>query len=70
MNHTFYDADRTTHLKIVVVALFAAIAVAGISLSAHLSSTDGTTQTARASGPAVKAGKPVAVSTSEQQVVR
>ena len=26
MNHSIYSADRTTHLKIVVVALVAAIA--------------------------------------------
>ncbi len=43
MNHSFYSADRMTHLKIVVVALFAAVIVSGIvaltlspMLSAHL----------------------------------
>ena len=70
MNHTFYDADRTTHLKIVVVALFAAVVVAGISISARMGATDGATQTASRSGPAVKAGKPVVLTTSNQQVVR
>ena len=30
MNHSFYSADRTTHLKIVVVALVAGIAMAGL----------------------------------------
>ena len=30
MNHSIYSADRTTHLKIVVVALVAGIAVAGL----------------------------------------
>jgi hypothetical protein len=30
MNHSFYSADRMTHLKIVVVALVAAIGVAGL----------------------------------------
>lgn len=32
MNHSIYSADRTTHLKIVVVALVAGIAVAGLGL--------------------------------------
>ena len=70
MNHTFYDADRTTHLKIVVVALFAAIAVAGISISARVNATDGMTQTARASGPAVKAGKAAVLTANDRQVIR
>src|SRR5207248_1066930 len=30
MNHSIYSADRTTHLKIVVVALVAGIVVAGV----------------------------------------
>ena len=55
MNHSIYSADRTTHLKIVVVALVAGIAVAGFGISAR-STDDGYTQTARV----VKAGKPVA----------
>jgi hypothetical protein len=29
MNHSIYTADRATHLKIMVVALIAGIAVAG-----------------------------------------
>jgi hypothetical protein len=29
MNHSIYSADRSTHVKIVVVALIAGIAVAG-----------------------------------------
>ena len=35
MNHSIYSADRMTHLKIVVVALVAAILVAGFSISAR-----------------------------------
>ena len=65
MNHSFYSADRTTHLKIVVVALVAGIAVAGFGISAR-STDDGYTQTARV----VKAGKPVALTSSETMVVR
>ena len=46
MNHSIYSADRTTHLKIVVVALVAGILIAGLSISAHNSSGEGFTQTA------------------------
>ena len=37
MNHSIYSADRTTHLKIVVVALIAGIAVAGFGITRVLS---------------------------------
>ena len=70
MNNTFYDADRTTHLKIVVVALFAAIAIVGIGISARVTANDGMTQTARASGPALKATKPVVWTSNTNMVVR
>jgi hypothetical protein len=65
MNHSIYSADRTTHLKIVVVALVAGIAVAGFGISAR-STGDGYTQTARV----VKAGKAVALSSSDASLVR
>lgn len=32
MNHSIYSADRPTHLKIVVVALVAGIAIVGLGL--------------------------------------
>ena len=67
MNHSIYSADRTTHLKIVVVALVVGIVVAGFSISARNTSSDeGYTQTARV----MKAGKPVMVTTSGASVVR
>jgi hypothetical protein len=66
MNHSIYSADRMTHLKIVVVALVAGIAVAGFGISARVNSDDGYTQTARV----MKAGKPVAVTSSGASVVR
>jgi len=36
MNHSIYSADRVTHLKIVVAALIAAIAVVGVGISVRL----------------------------------
>ena len=66
MNHSIYSADRTTHLKIVVVALVAGILVAGFSISTRNGSDEGFTQTARV----MKAGKPVAITSSGSSVVR
>jgi hypothetical protein len=66
VNHSIYSADRTTHLKIVVVALVAGIAVAGFGISARNNSDDGYTQTARV----IKAGNAVTVTNSNASVVR
>jgi ABC-type proline/glycine betaine transport system permease subunit len=67
MNHSIYSADRTTHLKIVVVALVAGIVVAGLGISAaRNNSNEGLTQTARV----MKAGKPVMVTTTNNSLVR
>jgi hypothetical protein len=68
MNHSFYSADRTTHLKIVVVALLAATAVAGIGITARVNTGDNYAQVDRAQ--VVKAGKPVMITTSGQSMVR
>ncbi len=65
MNHSIYSADRMTHLKIVVVALVAGIAVAGFGISARVSDDSGV-QTARI----IKAGAPVALTSSDATMVR
>jgi len=65
MNHSIYSADRATHLKIVVVALVAGVAVAGLGISARVSS-DGYMQTAKV----IKADKPVTVTSSGASMVR
>ena len=66
MNHSIYSADRSTHLKIVVVALVAGIAVAGFGISARRSTSDEFTQTARV----MKAGKAVAITSATTSTVR
>jgi hypothetical protein len=64
MNHSIHSADRGTHLKIVVAALVAGIAVACFGISARTYSEY--TQTAHV----VKAGKPITVTSSDALVVR
>jgi len=64
MNHSILSADRATHLKIVVIALVAGIAVAGFGFSARSRSDD--TQTAHV----VKAGKPMTLTSTDAAVVR
>ena len=64
MNHSIHSADRATHLKIVVIALVAGIAVAGFAISARTSADY--SQTAYV----IKAGKPIAVTSSNTSVVR
>ena len=66
MNHSFYSADRSTHRKIVVAALVAAIAVSGLALSFRANPEQGSQQAARV----IKAGKPVAVTSSDAAVIR
>ncbi len=63
MNHSIHSADRATHLKIVVVALMAGIAVAGFGISAR--SNSDYTQTAHV----VKAGKAITVTSSDVSLV-
>ena len=66
MNHSIYSADRSTHLKVVAVALVAGIAVAGFGISARSGSDEGLTQTARV----IKAGRPVVITSSNASLVR
>jgi hypothetical protein len=64
MNHSIHSADRTTHLKIVVVGVVAGIAVAGFGISAR--SNSDYSQTAHI----VKAGKSITVTSSDVSLVR
>ena len=67
MNHSIYSADRATHMKIVVVALVAAISVTSLGIFARAGGDNGgNTQTVRV----IKADKPVMVTNSGASVVR
>lgn len=65
MNHSIYSADRATHVKVVVVALFAAIVVAGIGISARSFSNDGYTQ-----ARVIKAGTPMTNANADTALMR
>ena len=60
MNWSMYTADRTTHLKIVVVGLAAALLVSVISISARELNLGTDIMTAQAP-TVIKAGSPVIV---------
>ena len=58
MNWSMYTANRTTHLKIVVVGLVAALMIVVISISAHELNL-GTDIMAAQTPAVIKAGGPV-----------
>jgi len=60
MNHSIYSADRTTQLKIVIVALMTGIAIANLALL----SLGGSDKSSTEAAGVLKAGKPVAITSS------
>jgi hypothetical protein len=69
-NSTIVGADRATHLKIVGISLAASVAVLLIGMSARNTTTADTAARIQVAGPAVKVGKPVAVSHSDATLIR
>ena len=68
-NTTIFTADRTTHLKIVVISLIASIAVIGVGIAARTVDTDANSRIQTAGAP-LKAGKPMAITRSDTSTVR
>lgn len=66
-NASFFTADRTTHLKIVVVSLVLSIAVIGVGITSRINATEATRMGA---APVMKAGKPVIASSVTGHTVR
>ena len=67
MDFTLTRAGRTTHIKIVVIALVAAIAVVAVGINAQISSVP----TARtAVDGVIKAGQPATYAGQELQTIR
>jgi len=69
MNWSMYTADRTTHLKIVVVGLVAALLISVIGISARNLNLGTDIMTAQAP-TVIKAGGPIAFSTRDGTVIR
>jgi hypothetical protein len=67
-NSSLRTADRLTHLKIVVVALVAGIAIVGAGIAAHNPERSLAQLEARA--PVLKAGQPVLWSGYEASSIR
>jgi hypothetical protein len=56
MNHSLFSADRGTHLKMVAVALIAAIAVVAVGITAPSTGVE-VTAGVQSNGSVLKAGK-------------
>jgi hypothetical protein len=69
-NSTIFAADRKTHLKILGVAGAASIAVLLVGMTARNTTAADNSAPIHAAGPALKAGKPIAVSHIETTVIR
>ena len=69
MNWSLYTADRTTHLKIVVVGLVAALLIAVTGISGRELNLGTDIMTARAQ-TVIKAGSPVVVTDRSGSVIR
>jgi hypothetical protein len=69
MNWSMYTADRTTHLKIVVVGLAAALLIAVIGIAAEQFNLGTDIMTAQAP-TVIKAGGPVVFTTRDGAIIR
>lgn len=69
MNWSMYTADRTTHLKIVVVGLAAALLIAVIGIAAQQYNLGTDILTAQAP-TVIKAGGPVAFTNRAGAIIR
>lgn len=70
MNYSLLSADRNTHLKIVSLALTAAIAVVVIGITARLTENASFAARFETGAPVLKAGKPAIYTRTEAPSVR
>jgi hypothetical protein len=70
MNHSLVTADRTTHLKIVVVSLIAAIVVVTVGVTARVTQSNTTTARIQVDTPVIKAGKAISITRGDDFTVR
>jgi hypothetical protein len=68
-NASLLTADRTTHLKIVVVSLVCATLIAGIGIAGRVTESPASAE-GRIEAAVIKAAKPVTAATSENRTIR
>ena len=66
MNFSFSTCDRATHLKVVAVALVAAIVIAVGGICGRIGDAGGLAAGAKVTAMAVKAGKPAVYATRNE----
>ena len=69
MTHSLIGADRSTHFKIVAVALVSAIVLVMVGITARVAETSDSARL-QAEGPVLKAGKPSVVTTRDGTTIR
>jgi len=70
MNSSLFTADRTTHLKVVIVSLVASIIVVAVAVTAHTTRVEGSGVRVLADGPPIKAQKLLTVTSSGASAIR
>lgn len=70
MNTSFFTADRHTHIKIVVIALIAAIVVATVAVNGRVPDPGNTLARRGGATLVVKAGEPVRYSIRDEAAIR
>ncbi len=68
-NSSMFTADRLTHLKVVVVALVAAITVATVGITARVN-IGPTASAGRLEATVIKAGKPLTAQSDDGRQIR
>ena len=70
MNASLFSADRITHVKIVIIALVAAIVVVTVGINARITEPGPVTARIWSNDTVVKAGKATNVSIRDDFVIR
>jgi hypothetical protein len=70
VSHSLIGADRSTHLKIVGVALVSAIILIMVGVIARMADSETTTARLQADGPVLKVGKPATFTNRDGSTVR
>ncbi|HEX7565281.1 MAG TPA: hypothetical protein VF396_18845 [Bradyrhizobium sp.] len=70
MNSSLWSADRTVHIKIVLVSLAAAIVILAFGINARLEESNSANVVASVNGVVLRAGQPTKVSANELSGIR